>query len=352
MSSSRRRLIRRTAGLAALVSLGLLGTGCGDSANDGDAAPVTAEPAESTVADEEETATTVAEELPTVVVTYSALESVVSDLVGDLARVVVIIPNGTDPHDFEPSAKDLETMSQAAIVVANGLGLEEGLTDALDQTEDGGVPVFHIADHVTLREGSSDEHSHGDEESHDDGDTKAEAEASEEADHDHGAEDPHVWLDPLTLSEAMPALAQEIGGRIGSDLTAAADAVVASLAKLNSEIEAKIATLESCVVITGHDSLGYFGARYGCEVLGSIIPSFSTAAEATAKDLVELKELAKAEGVKAIFTELGTPSDVAEQLASEVGVEVVDIATHVVPDGGGYDEMMIDLAERIVSGLS
>lgn len=255
--------------------------------------------------------------VPRIVVTYSALESIVSAIVGDAARVEVIVPNGTDPHDFEPSAKDVEMMSAAAVVVANGLDLEEGLEDALIEVEKSGVSVFHIADHVTLREG-----------------------------------DPHVWLDPLTLAEAMPELAREIGERIGVDLESAGAAVAASLGELNETVEKRISTLESCVVITGHDSLGYFGARYGCEVIGSIIPGFSTAAEATAKDLAELKALARAEGVSAIFTELGTPSDVADQLAKEVGVEVVEIATHLVPDGGGYDEMMIALADAIVGGLS
>ncbi len=255
--------------------------------------------------------------VPRIVVTYSALESIVSAIVGDAARVEVIVPNGTDPHDFEPSAKDVEMMSAAAVVVANGLDLEEGLEDALIEVEKSGVSVFHIADHVTLREG-----------------------------------DPHVWLDPLTLAEAVPELAREIGERIGVDLESAGAAVAASLGELNNTVEKRISTLESCVVITGHDSLGYFGARYGCEVIGSIIPGFSTAAEATAKDLAELKALAQAEGVKAIFTELGTPTDVADQLAKEVGVEVVELATHLVPDGGGYDEMMIALADAIVGGLS
>lgn len=326
---------------------GLVGLACGGS-SEPTVAPVdsdvSVDDTSLNVEVAESTTTTVSVELPTVVVTYSALESVVSDIVGDLARVVVIIPNGVDPHDFEPSAKDLETMSSASVVVSNGLDLEEGLEDALERTETSGVPVFHIADHVTLRNGAADDVSHADESNHGHG--------SDESGHDHGAEDPHIWLDPVTLAEAVPALAREIGTRIGTDLTAAGTAVVASLGDLSAEIDTRIKTLKSCVIITGHDSLGYFGSRFGCEVLGSIIPSFSTAAEATAKDLAELKKLAEAEGVKAIFTELGTPTDVADQLAREIGVKVVEIGTHVVPDGGGYDEMMINLADEIVSGLS
>jgi len=273
---------------------------------------------------------------PVVVVTYSALESIVADIVGDSARVEVIVPNGTDPHDFEPSAKDVEAITGAALVVANGLDLEEGLGDALGEAEKSGVPVFRITDHVTLREG-------GDE---------GKDEHADDEDHGHAAEDPHVWLDPLTLAAAVPALADRIGASIGADVSTAGRKVVADLEELDASIASRITGLDSCVVITGHDSLGYFGARYGCKVLGSIIPGFSSAAEATAQDLSDLKALAESEGVKAIFTELGTPRDVADQLADEVGVKVVDLATHLVPDGGGYDEMMSALADAIVEGLS
>jgi zinc/manganese transport system substrate-binding protein len=278
------------------------------------------------------------ESLPVVAVTYSAVESVVSDIVGDLARVVVVVPNGTDPHDFEPSAKDVELLASASLVVANGLDLEEGLEDALTEAEKAGTAVFHLTDHVTLREGGDEGHDHGSEE--------------KEEGHSHGAQDPHVWLDPMTLAEAVPALAEELSTAIGADLTEQGEAVVADLSVLSASIEEKIGRLEKCVLITGHDSLGYFGARYGCEVLGSIVPSFSSAAEASAGDLAEIKTLAEAEQVRAVFTELGTPAGVAEQLAKELGIDVVELAHHFVPENGGYGDMMSVLADSIVSALS
>ena len=92
-----------------------------------------------------------APELPTVVVTYSVLASVVSELVEGAANVVTLIPDGQDPHNFEPSAKDLETINNAALVVANGLDLEESLDDGLSNAQQAGVNVFYLADHVTAR---------------------------------------------------------------------------------------------------------------------------------------------------------------------------------------------------------
>ena len=77
------------------------------------------------------------------VVTYSVLGAVVNDLVGDRADVTVLMGNGVDPHDWAPSAKDIERVMKADLVVANGLGLEAGLEKTLDEAEKAGVAVFH-----------------------------------------------------------------------------------------------------------------------------------------------------------------------------------------------------------------
>ena len=279
-----------------------------------------------------------------VVVTYSAIGDVVSRLVGDAATVTVLIPNGQDQHDFEPSAQDVETLNNATLVVSNGLDLEEGLEDTLVQVEKSGVSVFHIADHVTLLNAAKgDEKESAAKEEHDD---------DEEEHDDHGTEDPHVWLDPETLAQAIPALADALTKATGKDFAEEATTVVNELTALSAKVRDIMGTVSECNLVTGHDSLGYFAARYGCTVVGAVIPGFSTAAEASAGSLAELKALATKNDVKAIFTELGTPSDVAAQIAKEVGVEVVELSTHVLPKNGGYDEMMTQLATAIANGLS
>ena len=284
-----------------------------------------------------------------VVVTYSAIGDVVSRLVGDAATVTVLIPNGQDQHDFEPSAQDVETLNNASLVVSNGLDLEEGLEDALVQVEKSGVSVFHIADHVTLLDAAKgDEKESATKEEHDD----EEEHTDEEEHHDHGTEDPHVWLDPETLAQAIPALADALTKATGEDFAEEAATVVSELTALSAKVRDIMGTVSECNLVTGHDSLGYFAARYGCTVVGAVIPGFSTAAEASAGSLAELKALATKNDVKAIFTELGTPSDVTAQIAKEVGVEVVELSTHVLPKNGGYDEMMTQLATAIANGLS
>ena len=263
---------------------------------------------------------------PSIVVTYSALGDVVQHLVGDTAQVVVIIPNGQDQHDFSPSAKDIEELNNASFVVANGLNLEEGLADALAQTAKSGVPVFHIADYVTLRS------------------LTAEANG-------HGGKDPHIWLDPETLVEAIPALTAALEETLNVDLSKKEEKVTTDLKTLSTSIRSTLSGIDKCTLVTGHDSLQYFAARYGCKVVGAVIPSYSTAAEASAGDLAALKTLAQQENVRVIFTELGTPADVAALLSKELGVKLQELSTHVLPSGGGYKEMMLNLASSIASGL-
>lgn len=261
---------------------------------------------------------------PTVVVSYSVLGDIVSQLVGDTADVQVIIPNGVDPHEFEPSAKNAEAINGATLIVTNGANLEEHLVRIIDQAQRRGVPEFVIADHVTTRNMTQD-----------------------------GAEtvDPHLWLDPLTILQAIPDLAQELGAILHVDLTAHAAEIGKTLTELDSEAAAVMSGVKNCTLVTGHDEMGYFAARYGCIVVGAIIPSLSTSAEATAGQIAELKRLASATGVHAIFADHGAPTRVANQLAQELDVQLIILSTHMLEDGDNYSQFILRIANQIADSL-
>ena len=271
---------------------------------------------------------------PNIVVTYSVLGSVVSELVGDRATVTVLIPDGQDPHDFQPSARDIETINNADIVISNGLDFEEGLEDVLASAIENGVSVYMVGENMTVREPDED---------------LAEEDHAEEDGHAHGAGDPHLWLSPLSFTQALPSLTTAINKATGLsiDETTALD----QLTKLDNEITEVIDTIESCVMVSGHDEMGYFADRYGCTVIGAIIPSFSTTSEATAKQIADLKVLAASNNVKAVFTGLGTPAEVSEQLASELGIAAVSLSTHYLNGAANYREFMLNLANQIAEAL-
>ena len=264
-------------------------------------------------------------ELPTIVVTYSILGNIVEQLVGDAATVTTLIPDGQDPHEFEPSAKDIESLNNANIVVSNGLDFEEGLEETLNNVKTAGVNVFMAGDHITVRELSEDEH-------------------------DHGAFDPHLWLSPAAMLEMLPELSKAIGAAIGADLSVQLETLSAELTALDTQIQEKIGGVK-CELVSGHDEMGYFADRYGCEVIGAVIPSLSTTSESSAGELADLKAEIETHGVPAIFTGLGTSPAVAEQLASELGVKAVTLSTHFLDSAATYQEFMMRMTNQIAEAL-
>lgn len=273
--------------------------------------------------------------LPSIVVTHSVLGAVVSEVVGDDAEVTVLIPNGVDSHDWEPSAQDIEKVNGADLVVANGLGLEVGLEDALRNAVDAGVVVFEATDHVTIREGV---HEEGHEESKGD-------------DHEDG--DPHFWTDAAEMADVVEALEDflfDAGVEIGDRVGMTAERLITldnDLRQLAERVPADRRTL-----VTGHESLGYFADRYGFTLIGAVVPSLTTQAEVSAGDLADLKSSLDAAGVDVVFSELGTPAKTVNAIADEVGARVVQISTHVLPDDGSYETFMRDLMSTIVEALS
>lgn len=268
-----------------------------------------------------------------VVVTTPVLGAIVSDLVGDAAEVRVLIPNGADPHDFQPSAQDVVALTDADVVVANGLLLEEGLAGALEEAERSGVTVLHATDHAGTRAVAEGDHAHEDDE--------------------HTGGDPHIWMDPTTMTAVVRGMAPELEAALGTDLGTRPDEVATGLLALTEEIDARLADIppERRTLVTGHDSMGYLADRFGFEVVGAIIPSLSTQAEVSAGDLAALRARIERESVPAIFTELGTPPDVAQAIAAETGARVVAVRTHTLPAEGTYAAFMRDVAASIGAGL-
>ena len=272
-------------------------------------------------------------DLPVIAVTYSVIGDIVSQLVGDNASVNVVIPDGQDPHDFQPSAKDIETINNAALVVSNGLEFEEGLEEVLENIADSGGNIFMIGEHITVRK-IEDGDEHGDEHSN-----------------KHAGGDPHLWLSPATMLEMLPALKSALSEAIGADLSESSASLTAKLQDLDKEVESIIGSLGECNLVSGHDEMGYFADRYGCEVIGVIIPSFTTTSEATAGELAELKKQVEQNNVPAIFTGLGVSPDTATQLAKELGIKAVTLSTHYLDGAANYQEFILKLTNQIAEAL-
>lgn len=284
---------------------------------------------------------------PHIVVTFPVLGAIVEELVGPEIDVEVLMPDNVDPHDWSPSARAIEAVGRADLVVANGLALEEGLAGALDEAERAGTPVFHATDHIDVRAlglGGDDDH-HDDD--HDEGD-----EHDDDDHHDGG--DPHFWVDPLSVREVVLALDRFISEQTSLDLQDRAERLARRLAALDTSISERVATIpeERRKLVTGHESLGYLADRYGFELIGTVIPSSTSQAEASAAQMATLATVIREEGVDVVFTEIGTPRSVVDAIGREAGARVVELPSHSLPDDGSYFTFVDDLVDRIVSALA
>jgi zinc/manganese transport system substrate-binding protein len=270
-----------------------------------------------------------------VIATTSILGDVVSRLGGAGVELDVMIPRGIDPHDFSPSAQQVAAISSADLIIANGLGLEEGLEDVLAQAESEGIRAIEVGPEVDpLR--------------------------SDEGDGDgHGAFDPHFWQDPLRMKMAVEVIglslvnvgvpeAQELTAVYQAEIDAAQAEIVAVLDRVPSDRR---------LLVTNHDAFGYFADRYGFAIIGTIIPGGSTLAEPSSAEIAALVETIVANDVRAIFVENIGSGGLADILAAETGteVEVVQLVSDALGEPGSetgtYLGMLVYNASVIADAL-
>jgi zinc/manganese transport system substrate-binding protein len=340
--------------VVAVGALGLIAVACGsdDSATTATTEAITpadsidpvstTEPAPATAVE-----TTVPDgEVPTIVVTTNILGDIVSQTVGDLAEVEVLMPIGADPHDFAPSAQEAESMENADLLVVNGAGFEEGMIDIIEQVESSGTPVFTFADHISLLE-FADEHSQDD--GHSD-DEEGRSHGDEETTEEHGGDDPHIWTDPSRLIPALEAFGTQLATLEGVDAGAVEEQVqsyVDELVALDAEMEQTLSVVppESRVLVTNHEVFGYFTDRFGFEVVGAVIPSLTTSAEPSAAEVDALVELIQQEQVPAIFGDTSGSTRLAEAIAASAGsdVRVVVLFSESLGEPGSGAETYLDM---------
>lgn len=291
---------------------------------------------------------------PQIVVTTNILGDIVSQTVGDLADVELIMPLGSDPHDFAPSARQAEAMENADLLVINGAGFEEGMLDIIANVEDSGTETFTFADHVELLEVDEVEVHEGDQAADDDSGAAAD---------EHGGADPHIWTDPSRMIEGVTALAAELATVDGIDADALdrqVEAYVAELETLDADMEQTLATVadDQRVLITNHEVFSYFADRFGFEVVGAVVPSLTTNSEASAGEIEALADLMRESGTPAIFAETTQSTQLADAIAESVGddVAVVELFTESLGEAGSsaetYISMMSINASLIADALS
>jgi len=278
-----------------------------------------------------------------------AVESFLADLAqnvaGERLQVETLIPLGLDPHAFEPTPQDVAHIAKSTVLIANGSGIEEWLEETLSNAG-GQRQVIEASAGLKMRQPQPGEH--------------AEDDHPGEQEHAHEG-DPHFWFDPSLaihyvenirdgLSQADPA-GREVYARN-------ATAYIEKLKELDSWIETQIAQVppEHRLLVTNHESFGYFADRYGLRIVGTVLPSTSSLASPSAAQMAALTEAIRASRAQAIFIETGANPELASQIAEETGAQMVsDLYTHSLSQPGGpaatYLDMMRYNTGRIVAAL-
>lgn len=228
---------------------------------------------------------------------------------GDRVDVVVMVPAGTEPHDWEPSPGHIKTLNRAQLFLYSGAGMETWVNKTLASLDNKALVVVETAHGLELLAGEADADGHG---------------HGKQDEHDDEEFDPHVWLDPTLvihkverIRDALSALDPD-----GKALYAQnAAAYVAQLKQLDQEFQAGLGSCKRQEFFTSHAAFGYLAHRYGLEQ--HALMGLSPEAEPRPRQLRALVEEAKEHDVAYIFFETLASDKVARVVAKEIGAQTL-----------------------------
>jgi ABC-type Zn uptake system ZnuABC Zn-binding protein ZnuA len=273
-----------------------------------------------------------------VVATTTILRDLAQQVAGDRFQVTGLIPIGADPHEWQPTPTDMVAATESDLFIINGGNLETALVQS--------VKSANLKNHVVVAAAGLAPRS---------------SKPGEPAVEQKGTVDAHWWLDPIdvityvnNIRDAF-ARADPAGA---STYEANAATYMQQLLGLDSWIREQVSGIPESqrLLVMDHLSHGYFADRYGFRVVGAVIPSVSTEAEASLRQLQDLVTTIETLHVKAIFVEVAESPKVAEQVAKEAHVKVVtNLLDHSLTNADGpapdYISMMKYDTQLIVDNL-
>jgi len=255
-----------------------------------------------------------------VVTTVAPITSIAADVIGDLARIRGVVPEGTNSHTYEPTPSVSEVLEGADVVFANGLQLEEP-TLALARDVAGDATIVELGDLIVSPEEYLYDFSFPE---------------------DGGKPNPHLWTDP-TLAKGYARYIADTMSEVDPDNADTYEANRAEFDEIVDELDAALRTALDTVpednrkLVTYHDAYAYWAQTYGWTVVGAVQPEdFGDPSPRAVADLVDQ---IRAEGVPAVFGSEVFPSPVLETIAEEAGAEyVADLRDDDLPGEPGDED--------------
>ena len=238
-----------------------------------------------------------------IVATTSIIADMARRIAGEHAQVEALMGPGVDPHLYKASESDVRRLGEADLILYNGLHLEGKMGDILTKMARS-RPVVAVSEDIPqdqLRE------------------------PPEFA----GQYDPHVWFDVSLWATTLQPIVRELSTLApehAATFQANAAALEKELTELDVWVKQQIETIPPSqrVLVTAHDAFGYFGRRYGMEVMG--LQGISTLSEAGLKDVDRVVETVAKRGIKAIFVESSVPRRSIEAVQAAVRSQGKEVA--------------------------
>ncbi|MDQ0878415.1 zinc transport system substrate-binding protein [Paenibacillus sp. V4I3] len=248
-----------------------------------------------------------------VVTSFYPMYEFTKQVAGDHANVIALIPPGAEPHDWEPSAKDMKQLKNANVFVYNGI-VEGWAEQALKSAENKNRVVVEASKGIELMEGLA-------EEEHEEDHKKEDKNHKEEA---HGDKilDPHVWLTPVLAVQEVEAIViglTQADPAHKEDYRKNADAYIGKLKALDESFKTGLTNVKRKEFVTQHAAFGYLAKEYGLTQVP--IAGLSPEEEPAPDKMADIIKFAKDNKVQTIFFETLVDPKVANTIAKEVGAK-------------------------------
>ncbi len=254
----------------------------------------------------------------------SFLADIAQNIAGDRVEIEPLLSYGADPHAYQAAPSDVRRIAESDLLILNGIEYEHFAESLL---ENAGRERLVVEATTGLKQ---------------------------------NGDDPHMWLDPnlvIVYVENIRDGLIEVDPQGSEVYKSNAASYITELRDLHSWIVEQVGQIptEHRLLVTNHEALGYFAERYGFEIVDSILPSFSSEAGASAQEIAATIDAIRATGAPAIFLDEVENADLADQIALETGVKLVD-DLHLEsltpgPPAGTYVDMMKHNVSQIVEGL-
>ena len=269
----------------------------------------------------------------TVVATTTQVADFARNVGGTQVEVVQLLAPNADPHEYEVRPRDVQALTDADLIVRSGGDVDEWLDEAIKGAGTQ-APVVKLSDKIQ---------------------TIAASEEGEQF-------DPHWWQDPRNAEVAVGEIRAALDDADASHASLYdqnARTYTAKLTKLDGAVAACMAKVPRAQrkLVTTHDALGYYAKRYGIDVIGTVIPSLTTAGQPSAGDTAKLVRTINDAGVKAIFAESSVNPKVEAAIARETGAKVgkalwADTLGPEGSDGATYAQSIASNTAAMVDGFT